>query len=65
MRQTFVRQKLADELPVPSDSKMMRLVIDPPNQYGFPESLRVRSPNGRLTFERSDQRLIGSMAVLI
>jgi hypothetical protein len=31
MRQTFVRQKLAEELPVPSDSKMMRLGMSSPN----------------------------------
>ena len=27
MRQTFVRQKLAEEFPVPSESRIMRLVI--------------------------------------
>jgi hypothetical protein len=30
MRQTLVRQKLAEEFPVPSDSKTMRLGMTPP-----------------------------------
>jgi hypothetical protein len=32
MRQTLVRQKFADELPVPSDNKMIRLGIQSPEQ---------------------------------
>jgi hypothetical protein len=32
MRQTLVRQKLAEEFPVPSDSKIIRLVMSAPAQ---------------------------------